>query len=319
MKFTSSETTNLFNSLNTQQQSLIEHLVTPASIDDLLKILTSPEAMNNRWLEASLHAAVLQDLHNNLSKNQQQEIPNDTPWWKRILFTCLKIAGSLYALCAGFDGITAFLALFTSIPAWAIVLSGFLFSILSIAVFYGFDLVTIASNLNISFNESRQLLDLLQDEIKWIKKIKQHLLAQIQYDASEQPQKIIAALLACESKFAQDRKIYQQMGEGAAIWLLNCMVSGIIGVVFFSGGFFTGQSLALAVFGLFFTSISATFWPILLISIVVGLAALSIYWFVERPALQNLVGSWFGRDPEKIAQLLDSSDFEELEAMQLKL
>ena len=96
---------------------------------------------------------------------------------------------------------------------------------------------------------------------------------------------------------------------------LSQMIFIFIGLVFFSGGFFTGQSLALALLGLFCASISASFWPILLVSIAVGLAALSVYWFVERPELEKLVGRWFGRDPEKIELLQDDSDRYELQTM----
>jgi hypothetical protein len=37
----------------------------------------------------------------------------------------------------------------------------------------------------------------------------------------------------------------------------------------------------------------------------VGCAALSIYWFVERPGLNKLVNNWFGLNEEKIEQLCD--------------
>lgn len=315
MTFTCIETNKILATFNPEQKVELNGFNAPENIENLLDILSNRPRMKNRWIEANIHAALLCDLYYNLTMNSRPEsLTQSTPWYKRLLFILLTIAGSLYALSAGFDGITAFLALFTSIPVWGIVLAGFLFSILSIAVFHGFDLVAIAENLDISLNESRQLLDVIADEINWIKKIKAVIPMHQQHNP-KQSQKIIQALIKCAESLEHDRVQYNNLTENTGLWVLKSIVSGIIGIVFFSGGFFTGQSLALAVFSLAFTSISATFWPILLISIAIGLAAFSVYWFVERPQLENLVGHWFGRDPEKIALLLDQSDHSELENM----
>ena len=53
-------------------------------------------------------------------------------------------------------------------------------------------------------------------------------------------------------------------------------------------------------------SIAATAWPILLSSVAVGLAAFSVYWFVERPGIENLIGRWRGLDKEKVDMLCKS-------------
>lgn len=47
-----------------------------------------------------------------------------------------------------------------------------------------------------------------------------------------------------------------------------------------------------------------------------GLAALSIYWYVERPGLEKLVTNWFGLNEEKVQRLCDKSALE-IEAKRL--
>lgn len=83
------------------------------------------------------------------------------------------------------------------------------------------------------------------------------------------------------------------------------ITAAVAGIIFFSGGFFAGQTVALAIASLFVASIAATAWPIIVASIAVGLAALSVYWFVERPGIENLISRWKGLDKDKIDQLCE--------------
>jgi hypothetical protein len=76
-------------------------------------------------------------------------------------------------------------------------------------------------------------------------------------------------------------------------------------LLFFGGGFLAGQTVALFVLGLFMTSISPTFLPVILFSVVVGLAALSLYWCIQHGELSNIISGWFGLDANTIAQLSD--------------
>jgi hypothetical protein len=51
--------------------------------------------------------------------------------------------------------------------------------------------------------------------------------------------------------------------------------------------------------------VSAGFAPVVLFSLAVGFAAFSLYWYVEKVGLQQLISSWFGLDEEKIEDLCD--------------
>ena len=78
------------------------------------------------------------------------------------------------------------------------------------------------------------------------------------------------------------------------------VTASVAGVLFFGGGFFAGESLALAIAGLFVVPALVPLWLVFVASTTVGLSAFSIYWFVERPGLENLVGRWMALDKDKI-------------------
>lgn len=85
------------------------------------------------------------------------------------------------------------------------------------------------------------------------------------------------------------------------------IVSGVSGILFFGGGFFAGQSVATFMLALVMTSVTPTFWPVLLFSVIVGLAAFSLYWYVQRVGVNKLVSEWFGLDEDKIEKLCGKS------------
>lgn len=64
---------------------------------------------------------------------------------------------------------------------------------------------------------------------------------------------------------------------------------------------------------------AATAWPIVVAGVAVGLAALSVYWFVERPGIENLISRWRGLDKKKIDKLCKAEtvkkETEELEEL----
>lgn len=89
--------------------------------------------------------------------------------------------------------------------------------------------------------------------------------------------------------------------------IAKTIVSGVSGILFFGGGFFAGQSVATFMLALVMTSVTPTFWPVLLFSVIVGLAAFSLYWYVQRVGVNKLVSEWFGLDEDKIEKLCGKS------------
>lgn len=113
-------------------------------------------------------------------------------------------------------------------------------------------------------------------------------------------------------ELASVQQLYLQELEEFYIKLLKFFMVAITGLLFFNFGFFAGQSFALVVLAAFLTaSITATSWPVLLISIGVGVTSLlSMYWFSERFNVENVVCRWLGLDVDKINQLPDDATIE---------
>ena len=101
------------------------------------------------------------------------------------------------------------------------------------------------------------------------------------------------------------REKINQLRENKFLSFAKYMAAAIAGLLFFSGGFFAGQTVALAIGSLFTLSAASLFWPVLVVSLVVGLAAFGVYWFVERPGIENLVSRWYGLEQEKIDAFSD--------------
>lgn len=292
-------------------------------IDGILSWLGQIENQTLRFEQESLRAALLHDLHHALKsyllKNKDdQESENIRSWWKKCLFILLATAGTLLALCDGFDGMASVLSLFIGIPIWLIFLAGTAFSLLSLTVFYGFDLDQISQNLGVGWSQSRKILDVFIEQIEAIKLIRKliskNYKAHIQnlmhenknyHDDLDKFEKILSVLIIRHDALIDVRKMYLHDQKQMYLNVVKFGVAIIAGLLFFSYGFFSGQSLALAILGLFMTSVSLTFWPLIVISVAMGLASVSLYWFVERPGLQNLVSSWLGFDEEKIMRLTD--------------
>ena len=226
------------------------------------------------------------------------------------LFILLGVSGALLAICDGFDGVASILSLFVGLPIWFVYVVGFSFSLLSLTVFYGFDFVQIAQNLDINLSDTTHLIDVFVEQTVQIKQIRK-LLKQIQEmevvnSASSELAQLVQILKTTQGKLEQCGQQYMLELKRTELVIIKTAVALTAGILFFSYGFFSGQSLAVAILSLYLSTVSLVFWPVMIMSIVVGLASFGVYWFVERPGLENLVGSWLGLDEDKINQLADS-------------
>ncbi len=260
----------------------------------------------------SLRASLLEDLADSFLSPEEKVKKNEqnnekTSWVNRALFIYLGIAGSLLALCEGFDGIASILGTFTAVPTITIFAAGLAFSLVSVFLFYVFDLVDIAKQLEVSFGKSTQLLDVFLREVNQLNRLRlciEESYLEKSTDAAmrSQYQEMIVMLTLRYQALEEARKAYNKALENPSLFLhiAKITTSTMTAVIFFGGGFFVGQTLALTLAGLFVASVSPIFWPVIVGSAIVGLAALSLYWFIERPGLENLVGYWLGLDKENI-------------------
>lgn len=268
-------------------------------------------ASNDRTflLISSLQTSLLKDLNRSLMPlPANKEQAKKSAWSRKATYWGLAVAGTIYFGCEGFDGITAILGIFTSVPAVAVFAAGALFSILSIIVFYSFELVEISKNLGVKSSDAPKLLDVLVDEFKEIKKIRSKLSSSKDKTKQELIEDLnLAKMLKQRHEHLNEaREKFRLALDNPYLKIGKMVTAGIAGILFFSGGFFAGQTVALALSSLIVATLTVTAWPIIAVSLAVGLAALSVYWFVERPGIENLISRWRGLDKKKIDTLCQS-------------
>lgn len=261
------------------------------------------------FLLTSLQASLLNDLNASLNPNvNKKEKSGKGGKAAKAKLALLALAGTIYFGCEGFDGVTSVMGVFSSVPTIAFFTAGTLFSILSIVVFFSFDLVEISKNLGVKPSEAPKLLDVLLDEFKQIKLLRARLSKSANKSLSELEEDLAIAkmLLKRHEDLDKARTQLKLALENPYLKAGKMITAAVAGVIFFSGGFFAGQTVALAISSLFVATMTATAWPIVAASIVVGLAAFAVYWYVERPGIENLIRRWRGLDKEKMDQLCKS-------------
>ncbi|WP_131782579.1 hypothetical protein [Legionella gresilensis] len=265
----------------------------------------------HRLLLESFYVAILEDLNKELNKTKEEKASKKTPWTAKAKFILLAIAGTIFCGCEGFDGVSAVLGA-TSLPSIAIFAIGLVFSLLSIAVFYAFDLLEVSKNLGVNLKSAPKLIDDYLKKVQYIKSISANLRNNILHrktldDISSDIQ-LIQLLIQLYNELDKERDALTMALKRPALQAAKVIASIITGIIFFSGGFFAGQTVALAIAGLITTAVASTFWPILVASVFVGLSAFALYWFVQRPGVENLIGKWLGLDKEKIEELCDPDE-----------
>ncbi|STX52781.1 coiled-coil protein [Legionella busanensis] len=264
-----------------------------------------------RLLLESLYIAILEDLNKGLNNTKEEKNNKKTPWTAKAKFIFLAIAGTIFCGCEGFDGVSAVLGA-TSLPSIAIFGIGLVFSLLSIAVFYAFDLLEVSKNLGVNLKSAPKLIDNYLKKVQYIKSISANLRNNILHrktlDDIDSDIQLIRLLIQLYNELDTERNALTMALKRPALQAAKVTASIITGIIFFSGGFFAGQTVALAIAGLITTAVASTFWPILVASIFVGLSAFALYWFVQRPGVENLIGKWLGLDKEKIEELCDPDE-----------
>ena len=299
---------NLYNK-NTQSLSWVELLeyLEKTIMDDSGTLL----------LRESFRAALLYDLQRTFLSKQthKSDQDSDNSWLGWFKWGLLATAGTIYAACDGFDGITTILALFPTIPLGLIFAAGFVFALLSVFVFYGFYLVDVSDKPDVKAGEQGHLIDVLLEQSKHLEqllKISQMML-RMSHDLDELKtlEKMVKQLDSLYTNLQVARDSYDHQLQNPYLNAIKTVTAIFSGILFFGYGFFGGQSLALTMLGLVILSPTAAFWPVMAISIAVGLAAFSVYWLIERPGLEKLVGRFFGLDENKIEHLPDKAVVEQ--------
>lgn len=288
-------------------QWLSERVLTPK--------ITKKSPEDVEFILTSLRVELLRDLLISMKINPH-ELNKESPPAKlnRLKFYLIAISGTLLAACEGFDGISTLLSAF-SLPSLATLLAGLVFSVLSVMVFYGLNLVQVSKSLGVKLTDTPKLLDLylLQlNEIKCIrKKINTYKLSSY---SSEELDNLVQVLSMLESQLDSIKKAGKQFAEALdspQMTLIKRIFIGINATLFFGGGFFAGQSVGTFIAGLIIGgAVGSTFLPVTLFAVLVGVASLCLYWYVEKEGLEQVIGNWFGLDQEKVDELFDQEKLE---------
>ena len=313
--------------LSPQTQSLIQSLRPPLKTQWALHsrepALMSDEAVLD-WLKNAsqytaspamgmtlerIKAAMLHDFYWSLltedeRAHQTHAAPTRT---SKIKFIVLTILGALFAFCEGYDGISSLLGLLSSGAGAVSFVIAFACALVSVLVFAGFELNALSQQLGVSLKGIPRRLNVLVEQASDIVRVQEKVNALLSQEDDlanlKKYREWMVMLMAREDALAKEKAAYDKILSYRGLIVAKKIAAVLTGGLYFSSGFFAGQVLALAIASLVVGSVSVVCWPVLLVSIGVGVAALLWYYFLQGPALENLVGRIIGVDRDKINQL----------------
>lgn len=264
----------------------------------------SSEDSSEPILVESLRALLLCDLSRTLSVKQNVETVNK---FSLVKFWILVISGTVLASYEGFDAVSSLLP-WLSFPAWISPVIVVFFVLSSIATFYAFDLGQISENLGVSLPESPKLLDKLVEQAKEIRHIRKSVQHKIKSQSFSEDDlntliQIVEMLQSRQTHLTMMQETYQKKAAESYLGIVKKVTGFATGLLFFSSGFFVSQVPLTALFTLFNLSATAMVFPVMLLSVIGGVAAFASYWYMQRPGFDQFISRMFGFDEEKIASL----------------
>jgi hypothetical protein len=323
----SKESQEIISSLGTQFKDLklaeFQEEVELTGLVTWLGTSITPEDDKHAVFLARVRASLLRDLvtHYKPQANTQSEVVGQMAKAK---FALLAIAGTIFFACEGFGSITTMLGIFSSAPTFPIFLAATAFSFLSIVAFCSYDLVEISRRLGVEFTTTPKLLDALHEEFKQIKALRNAIGGvSVNHAESQKHLDLVNMLIKRHLALEGERKKLIEALNNPYLKAVKIMTAAIVGTIFFSGGFFAGQTAALYIAELFLAPMATTAFPIVLASLIVGVTAFSIYWYAEQSGIENLICRWMHLDKEKIDYLCDQKkvkvETNKLHKLKLKL
>jgi hypothetical protein len=213
--------------------------------------------------------------------NSIQNHHNQVSWG---LYYLLCIAGGLFALCSGFDGMASVLSLVVpQLYLGFVVFLGVLSALSALGIFIARDKPAIMEGIGLSHNPYHNLVD------EYIYSLQIYNSSQFQSKVQKNEQgtefnheKMTAEIL--NRIFENKKTLNIQVINSWFVQIKANVVMLIGGVLFFSDGFFVGENVAMFLGTLLSTN---SFGLTLGISLVMGLFALAAYWYVERSSLRD--------------------------------
>lgn len=297
------------NQQETPTATSIDYVTLLYWLDDhsaLIQNIPEKSRQSAEFVLLLLRAQLLHDLRVSMEGEEKPDTAEESSTSNKMKLILLTCAGILVTASDGFDCVITIMSTF-SLSSAIILASAMAFSLCSIIAFCGIELFKISSSMGVKLKEAHKLLDgYLQqfEEIKRIrKKIGDYNFSKLPKDELDQlaqlislSQQRLAEIMAASDQF---NKVLNSRG----VQITKVVLSTIAATLFFGGAFCAGQTASLFILGLFITTITPASVPVLLFSLLVGLAALTLYWHLEVPGLKGLISGWFGLNEEKVEKL----------------
>ncbi len=155
-----------------ESATLLQQLVSKPDVTTLLQWLETNDSIGNEgsqknkeFVLACLRAELLKDLQLTLKDDEDTSSEaEDSPQSNRLKFFLLAAAGTLLAACEGFDSVSTVMEVF-ALPSAVTLAVGIVFSLVSVLVFYGFNLVQLSKNLGVKLTDAPKLLDIYLEQM----------------------------------------------------------------------------------------------------------------------------------------------------------
>lgn len=277
----------------------------------LLKILAGDDLLNGFDLlsKEKLRVSILKDLTawlSNREKLETIELDSTNPC-NNFKANSLLFFGSIVSIADGALGASTILSLLPNVPGIVVGLVCLFFSVISLAVFYAFDLVQISTNLGIKKRDVKQSLEVMELECEQLKLAIDALCDLVISKSDKVNQEtglqIIESLQSQCDALNGKLNDYRQSNRHLIAKRISSIVTGLL---YFSGGYFlVAPSLALlapliaSIFSISAASVVGL--PVVIsVGIIFGLTKLALYWFCERPQLEKMVGKVTGFDQDLV-------------------
>lgn len=318
-----------------EPRAVIELLSTPAAdsrdLEPRLQSLHIQLQNNRKKAHVKLRVELLRDLNdyvkNSLFNPLEAEETNTSPsklsrlkqvwakakrWLRNGLFPFLFLGGVFAAACDGFNGVPALLGFVAAMPPSVVLLVGLFFAGLAVVVYNGFDAVEISKNLDVKGINFRSRLDTLVEEVEQVKLLIEALKVgsakRITPQQLQDVQLMVRMLQDRRDVLNGQQEAYSKKVHNPLLKVFKLPLALMIGVMFFTGGFFGAQAAMTAAVTLVLGPVALPIWAVLLVSFIGGAASFASFWFLQRGGIENLVGRWLGLDADKAAELTQEVD-----------
>jgi hypothetical protein len=208
------------------------------------------------------------------------------------LFYLLSLAGGVYALCDGFDGMVSILnAVLPQLSQALVIAIGALSALSALGIFIARDKPNILDSLGLDSPKYKNVID------EYIFSL-QVFIHKRKYDLDTK--KMYELNLKLNQLLEEKQQMNQDIQKSLSVVLFSDFVLLVGGILFFSDGFFIGENVAS-----FFLSHSIML--SLGLSFSIAFFALAAYWYVERTSMRDYMYNEFFTDQKMTGEKLTES------------